>query len=181
MRVREPRCDLPLLSRVDTRANQTPNHPEPKITCGQNQSRTKIATTAQITRCLTPLYRPQIQNLTLQLEGFELLLVTMHVATFRLCAILGGLAGYRAAPSIREDHNDDPIDPTQAGGAESLPSCRVAVSISGDVRSFVDPAVHRSIRRYVVEPMEEINCQVDVFAYAMLEDDLDLLLEVRFV
>lgn len=54
--------------------------------------------------------------------------------------------------------------------------CRVAISISGDARSFVDPAVHRSFRRYVVEAIENNGCQVDVFAYAMLEDDVDILL-----
>jgi len=54
--------------------------------------------------------------------------------------------------------------------------CRVAVSISGDPRSFADPIVHRSFRRYVIEAIEKSDCQVHVFAYGMLEDDLDFLL-----
>lgn len=54
--------------------------------------------------------------------------------------------------------------------------CRVAISISGDARSFVDPAVYGSFRRYVVGEIENSGCQVDVFAYAMLEDDVDILL-----
>lgn len=53
------------------------------------------------------------------------------------------------------------------------PPCRVAVAISGDPRSFI--GVHRSFRRHVVEPIKEDGCQVDVFAYAMLEDDMDFL------
>lgn len=59
--------------------------------------------------------------------------------------------------------------------------CRVAVAISGDARSFVDPGVHRSFRRCVVESIKKDGCQVDVFAYAMLEDDMDFLIgeEVR--
>lgn len=59
--------------------------------------------------------------------------------------------------------------------------CRVAIAISGDARSFIDPGVHRSFRRYVVEPIKSDGCLVDVFAYAMLEDDMDFLIgeEVR--
>lgn len=59
--------------------------------------------------------------------------------------------------------------------------CRVAIAVSGDARSFVDPGVHRSFRRCVVESIKKNGCQVDVFAYAMLEDDMDFLLgeEVR--
>lgn len=59
--------------------------------------------------------------------------------------------------------------------------CRVAVAVSGDVRSFVDPGVHRSFRRHVVESIKKNGCQVDVFAYAMLKDGMDFLLgeEVR--
>lgn len=65
---------------------------------------------------------------------------------------------------------------------EQEKKCRVAISISGDARSFVDPAVHRSFRHYVVEAIETNGCQVDVFAYAMLEDDVDILLvSIHFV
>ncbi len=54
--------------------------------------------------------------------------------------------------------------------------CRVAVSLSGDPRSFADPAVHRSFRRYVVESIQKSDCDVHIFAYAMLEDDLGFFL-----
>lgn len=92
--------------------------------------------------------------------------------------MLVGLAGCHSAPFVEEDRHDEKIGSTTAGGSEAISSCRVAVAISGDVRSSVDPAVHRSFRRYVVEAIEKANCLVDVFAYAMLEDDVDLLLEV---
>ena len=54
--------------------------------------------------------------------------------------------------------------------------CRVAVALSGNARSFVNPGVHRYFRRHVLESIEEDGCQVDVFAYAMLEDDVDFLM-----
>ncbi|CAM9175760.1 unnamed protein product, partial [Scytosiphon promiscuus] len=46
--------------------------------------------------------------------------------------------------------------------------CRAAVCISGDVRSFVDPTVHRSFQRHVVETIRGSDCDVDIFAYASL-------------
>ncbi|CAM9268601.1 unnamed protein product [Ectocarpus fasciculatus] len=66
-------------------------------------------------------------------------------------------------------------DPTTAAAAE-IPPCAVAVSISGDVRSFVDPVVHRSFRRHVMEAIKAEGCSVDVFVYASLGDE-DLLEE----
>lgn len=49
--------------------------------------------------------------------------------------------------------------------------CRVAVCISGHIRSFVYPVVHRSIRTNLVEAIEkEGGCKVDVFAYATPSD-----------
>lgn len=57
------------------------------------------------------------------------------------------------------DQHDDPID------------CRVAVCISGHIRSFVYPVVHRSIRTNLIEAIEkEGRCKVDVFAYATPSD-----------
>lgn len=55
--------------------------------------------------------------------------------------------------------------------------CRVAVAVSGDPRPFIDPSVHRSFRSYVVESIKQSDCRVDVFAYAMVEDDLDFLMQ----
>ncbi|CAM9422928.1 unnamed protein product, partial [Ectocarpus fasciculatus] len=48
--------------------------------------------------------------------------------------------------------------------------CRVAVCLSGAVRSFVHPAVHRSIKSNLIESIEAGGCEVDVFAYATRED-----------
>lgn len=48
--------------------------------------------------------------------------------------------------------------------------CRVAVCLSGAVRSFVHPAVHRSIKSNLIESIEADGCEVDVFAYATRED-----------
>ncbi|CAM9671496.1 unnamed protein product [Ectocarpus sp. 6 AP-2014] len=48
--------------------------------------------------------------------------------------------------------------------------CRVAVCLSGAVRSFVHPAVHRSIKSNLIESIEADGCAVDVFAYATRED-----------
>ncbi|CAM9145497.1 unnamed protein product, partial [Pylaiella littoralis] len=85
-----------------------------------------------------------------------------------VCA--SALAGSQMALLISGEHH------TQQDKKTTAAPCRVAVSISGDVRSFVDPVVHRSFRRYVVGAIENNGCQVDVFAYAMLEDDVDILL-----
>lgn len=76
----------------------------------------------------------------------------------------GADAGDTGANSGRiiqsSDQHDDP-------GA-----CRVAVCISGHIRSFVHPVVHRSIRTNLVEAIENSGggCQVDVFAYATPSD-----------
>lgn len=52
------------------------------------------------------------------------------------------------------------------------PRCRVAVCLSGHIRSFAYPVVHRSIRTNLVEAIQREGCEVDVFAYATaLEDD----------
>lgn len=50
-------------------------------------------------------------------------------------------------------------------------SCRAALCLSGHIRSFVYPVVHRSIRRNLIEAIEADGCHVDVFAYATLEDN----------
>lgn len=63
-----------------------------------------------------------------------------------------------------------------AATAAEAPPCAVAVSISGDVRSFVDPVVHRSFQLDVVEAIKAEGCSVDVFVYASLGDE-DLLEE----
>lgn len=55
-------------------------------------------------------------------------------------------------------------------GTPSSPSCRVAVCLSGHIRSFVHPVVHRSIQRNLIEAMRNDGCQVDVFAYATAGD-----------
>lgn len=47
-------------------------------------------------------------------------------------------------------------------------SCRVAVCLSGHVRSFVRPVVHLSVRHHVIEAIKADGCSVDVFAYAAL-------------
>ena len=57
-------------------------------------------------------------------------------------------------------------------------SCRVAVCLSGHVRSFVSPAVHLSVRRNVIEAMRGGGCTVDVFAYAALEDTGEFMEQV---
>ncbi|CAM9119378.1 unnamed protein product, partial [Ascophyllum nodosum] len=49
---------------------------------------------------------------------------------------------------------------------DSAAPCRVAVCLSGHIRSFVHPVVHVSIRRNLVEAMREEGCKVDVLAYA---------------
>lgn len=67
------------------------------------------------------------------------------------------------------DHHDD------------ARTCRVAVCISGHIRSFVYPVVHRSIRTNLVEALEknEGGCEVDVFAYATHSDAVPWWKQVR--
>lgn len=68
--------------------------------------------------------------------------------------------GEDAANNDRSSPNDD----------ANKVSCRVAVCLSGHVRSFVHPVVPLSVRRNVIEAIEDSGCSVDVFAYAATED-----------
>ncbi|CAN0533043.1 unnamed protein product, partial [Laminaria digitata] len=56
---------------------------------------------------------------------------------------------------------------------------RVAVCLSGHIRSFVHSAVHKSIRRNLVEAIEADGCDVDVFAYATAADTVASIKQVR--
>lgn len=84
--------------------------------------------------------------------------------------------GYRNDVSNGADASDtlahsDPI--IQGGDQHDDPmACRVAVCMSGHIRSFVHPVVHRSIRTNLVEAIENSGggCKVDVFAYATPSD-----------
>lgn len=70
-------------------------------------------------------------------------------------------------PNRQTDHGDNPR------------ACRVAVCISGHIRSFVYPVVHRSIRTNLVEAIEKTGgCKVDVFAYATAMDTVSQYKEV---
>lgn len=57
--------------------------------------------------------------------------------------------------------------------------CRVAVCFSGNIRPFVNPVVHNSIRRNLIEAIEADGCQVDIFAYATLNDNDAITNQVR--
>lgn len=52
----------------------------------------------------------------------------------------------------------------------STGGCRVAVCLSGHIRSFVHSAVHESIRRNLIKAIKGDGCVVDVFAYATAAD-----------
>lgn len=69
---------------------------------------------------------------------------------------------YRGASTYKQDGSG-------MAGAGTV-RCRVAVCLSGAVRSFVHPAVHRSIKSNLIEAIEANGCEVDVFAYATRED-----------
>ena len=60
----------------------------------------------------------------------------------------------------------------------SAASCRVAVCFSGHIRSLVHSAVHKSIRRNLIEAIEADGCDVDVFAYATATDTLTRIKQV---
>lgn len=68
------------------------------------------------------------------------------------------------------DGTDWPTYSTASGGRDNGIACRVAVCFSGHVRSFVYPVVHRSIRRNLIQSIEDEGCDVDIFAYATLVD-----------
>lgn len=51
-----------------------------------------------------------------------------------------------------------------ADAAWGTESCRCAVLYSGHVRSFVQPRVHLSHKKNLIEQLE-IDCQVDVFMH----------------
>lgn len=79
-------------------------------------------------------------------------------------------------PLSSGEHADDRPQPDISTGNED--PCRVAVCLSGHIRSFVHPVVHQSIRHNVIEAIEADGCQVDVFAYATLEDTVALMKQV---
>lgn len=58
-------------------------------------------------------------------------------------------------------------------------SCRVAVCLSGHIRSFVHSAMHKSIRRNLIEAIEADGCDVDVFAYATARDTVASVKQAR--
>lgn len=91
-----------------------------------------------------------------------------HISLLVFVVWLSGLA-------VGEDGYDDHQLHLQ-DGAKKI-SCRVAVCLSGHVRSFVSPAVHLSLRRNLIEAIEKGGCRVDVFAYAALEDAANTLVE----
>ena len=70
--------------------------------------------------------------------------------------------------SARRTFQQDGDGSNDRGG--SVADCRVAVCLSGAVRSFVDPVVHTSIRHNLIEAIEADGCEVDVFAYATRKD-----------
>lgn len=84
--------------------------------------------------------------------------------SMKLVAILVAVARLVHVSLSTSQHLSDP----KRVEARSAAACRVAVCVSGDVRSFLDPTVHRSFRRHVVEAIEGDGCIVDVFAYASL-------------
>ena len=61
----------------------------------------------------------------------------------------------------------------------TVASCRVAVCLSGHIRSFVHSAVHKSIRRNLIEAIEADGCDVDIFAYATAKDRVASVKHVR--
>ncbi|CAM9356811.1 unnamed protein product [Ectocarpus sp. 13 AM-2016] len=67
--------------------------------------------------------------------------------------------------SSRQQNPEVHTDPDGTGV-----SCRVAMCFSGAIRSFVHPAVHRSIRTNLIESIKADGCEVDVFAYVTRED-----------
>lgn len=67
--------------------------------------------------------------------------------------------------SSRQQNPEAHTDPSSAGVG-----CRVAMCFSGAIRSFVHPAVHRSIRTNLIESIKADGCEVDVFAYVTRED-----------
>lgn len=76
--------------------------------------------------------------------------------------------GISASSSIEEQtnqrrirHGSDESDELGDTGA-----CRVAVCLSGAIRSFVHHAVHGSIQGNLIEAIKADGCEVDVFAYA---------------
>lgn len=77
--------------------------------------------------------------------------------------------GSRQGPKVHENV----AEPERLAGA-----CRVAVCLSGHVRSFVHPIVHMSIRRNLVDAMREDGCEVDVFAYASSGDTVSSVKKV---
>lgn len=61
-------------------------------------------------------------------------------------------------------------DPDESNEQGDAGTCRVAVCLSGAIRSFVHHAVHGSIQGNLIEAIKADGCKVDVFAYATRED-----------
>ncbi|CAN0058472.1 unnamed protein product, partial [Discosporangium mesarthrocarpum] len=53
-------------------------------------------------------------------------------------------------------------------------TCKVALAYSGHVRSFAHPRVYLSHMKHLVEPLRDgEGCQVDIFMYLSVEDEVD--------
>lgn len=61
-------------------------------------------------------------------------------------------------------------DSDKSNGQGDNGACRVAVCLSGAIRSFVHHAVHGSIKGNLIEAIQGDDCEVDVFAYATGKD-----------
>lgn len=108
-----------------------------------------------------------------------LLATVVAVGTRWSTAVAGGAVGDFVDSHAVTDAGRPQI--FSAGDEDKMPGCRVAVCLSGHIRSFVHPVVHRSIRSNLIEAIEADGCEVDVFAYATLGDTVASIKQVLCV
>lgn len=101
-------------------------------------------------------------------SGFVATLSYVLAAALSSAARAEGATAINHSDNGRSSRQQNPEVHTDPSGAGV--SCRVAMCFSGAIRSFVHPAVHRSIRTNLIESIKADGCEVDVFAYVTRED-----------
>lgn len=95
---------------------------------------------------------------------------TVTTILFLTYLLAGGIAAGTTNDTIYDSRQGPKVHENVADPERLAGACRVAVCLSGHIRSFVHPIVHMSIRRNLVDAMQEDGCEVDVFAYVSSGD-----------
>lgn len=101
-----------------------------------------------------------------------MLFVKLAVAVLGLMRrnVVGSAFSSGSISQKKKNQEETHHDSDESNGQGDNGACRVAVCLSGAIRSFVHHAVHGSIQRNLIEAIQADGCEVDVFAYATRKD-----------